>query len=356
MDQVYNIDTNGQTVTYATAFGSNGSILNKSGAGTLILSANDTYNGGTTVNAGTLQVTFGGQGYAALRGTVTVNSGGTLSLAAVDATGFNAISAGNSLAQLTINGGTVDNASNGNQGFTANLTMTGGTFSSSGGGAFNIDPGQANAPSISTNASATTALISAPIVQRSTTVSLPFNVASGAAGTTKGSDLTISGIISGAGGGITKNGAGALTLTGANTYPGGTFITAGTLLTATTGTLGTGNVKLTGTGALTLGNSSTIASTATLTFTSGNTITLNNTDNATTGDTLAAIVETGNAYVLANGTYNAATLDSDFGVSSFAGAGLLTVCSRAFYLVGRFRVVVRRGVQLHAPPPEWHAA
>ena len=270
VDQVYNIDTNGQTVTYATAFGSNGSILNKSGAGTLILSANDTYNGGTTVNAGTLQVTFGGQGYAALRGTVTVNSGGTLSLAAVDATGFNAISAGNSLAQLTINGGTVDNATSGNQGFTANLTMTGGTFSSSGGGAFNIDPGQANAPSINTNASATTALISAPIVQRSTTVSLPFNVASGGAGTTSGSDLTVTGVISGAGGGITKNGAGALTLSGANTYTGPTIVNAGTLIVNGTQSSATGAVSVasgstSGTGATlggigTIGGATTVAS------------------------------------------------------------------------------------------------
>ncbi len=151
----------------------------------------------------------------------------------------------------------------GNQGLTANLTMAGGTFSSTGGGGFNIDPSAANAPSINTIANATTALISANVVNRSATVSLPFNVASGT--TASGSDLTVSGVISG--GGITKNGAGALTLTNTNTYTGGTSITAGTLLTTTTGgTLGTGNVVLSNTGALTLGNAATIASTATLTF------------------------------------------------------------------------------------------
>ncbi len=41
VDQVYNIDTNGQTVTLATAIGNTGSILNKSGAGTLIVSGNN---------------------------------------------------------------------------------------------------------------------------------------------------------------------------------------------------------------------------------------------------------------------------------------------------------------------------
>ncbi len=318
-NQVYNIDTNGQTVTLATSIGNNGSILNKLGAGTLIVSGNNILTGGTNVNGGTLQENFGGQTYGGLRGTVTVNTGGTLALNATNALGFSALSAGNSVAQLNIVGGTVNNMVAGNQGLTANLTMTGGTFSSTGGGGYNVDPSAANAPSINTNASATTALISAPIVQRSGTVSLPFNVALGT--TTNGSDLTVSGIISGSGGGITKNGAGALTFTGLNTYPGPTFITAGTLLTGTTGKLGTGNVTLSNTGALTLGNSATIASTATLIFSgNSNTITLNN----NTTDTLATIVEVGNAYVLAPGTYTASQLDTDFGVTSFTGGGTLT--------------------------------
>ena len=122
---------------------------------------------------------------------------------------------------------------NANEGFTANLTMTGGTFSSTGGGAFNINPGAANAPSINTNASATTALISANVVQRNATISLPFNVASGT--TASGRDLTVSGVISGAGGGITKNGAGTMLLTAVNTYTGPTTVNAGTLLVSGTG-------------------------------------------------------------------------------------------------------------------------
>ena len=297
VDQVYNIDTNGQTVTYATAFGSNGSILNKSGAGTLILSANNTYNGGTTVNAGTLKVTFGGQTYGALRGTVTVNTGGTLALNATDALGYSAISSNNSVANLNINGGTVDIKVAGNQGLTANLTMTGGTFSSTGGGSFNIDPGQANAPTITSNASATTSLISANVVNRAATASLPFNVASGAAGqATNGSDLTVSGIISGSG--ITKNGAGILTLTGANTYTGATTVGTGTLIVNgnQSGAAGAVSVAsgstLGGTG--TIGGGTTVASGGTITgATNGTAGTLNLTTGLTINGTYVADVIAG---------------------------------------------------------------
>ncbi len=292
------------------------------GAGTLTVTANNTYSGGTTINGGTLQDNFGGQTYGALRGTVTINTGGTLALNAGDALGYSAISANNSAALLNINGGTVDIKVNANQGFTAALTMTGGLFSSTGGGAFNINPAAANAPTITTNASATTALISANVVNRAGSA-LPINVAAGAAGKTNGSDLTISGVISG--GGITKNGAGALTLTGTNTYTGGTSITAGTLLTGATGKLGTGNVTLSSTGALTLGNSTTIANTATLSFAGTTTITLNN----STADSLNNIVDTDSGAATpsftAGTSYSAAQLDSLFNVTSFTGSGLLTI-------------------------------
>ncbi|HZI87854.1 MAG TPA: Calx-beta domain-containing protein, partial [Pyrinomonadaceae bacterium] len=57
-------------------------------------------------------------------------------------------------------------------------------------------------------------------------------------------NTTANGVVSGSGGGITKNGSGTLTLTGNNTYTGATTVTAGTLLV--NGSQSNSNVSLTG--------------------------------------------------------------------------------------------------------------
>jgi autotransporter-associated beta strand protein len=54
--QLYSIDTNGQDVTLATALTSSGGSLTKLGAGTLVLTGNNTFAGTTTISQGTLQV------------------------------------------------------------------------------------------------------------------------------------------------------------------------------------------------------------------------------------------------------------------------------------------------------------
>lgn len=73
-NQAYNIDTNGNTVTYASALTSSGATLTKNGSGLLTLSsASNTYSGATTINGGTLALTNGNTNTA-----ITVNSGATL--------------------------------------------------------------------------------------------------------------------------------------------------------------------------------------------------------------------------------------------------------------------------------------
>jgi fibronectin-binding autotransporter adhesin len=91
-NQQYRIDTNGQTVTLASALTSSGGSLTKNGLGTLILTATSGFTGATAVDGGRLLVNgqlgntavavnasgmLGGSG--TILGAVTVNSSGTLS-------------------------------------------------------------------------------------------------------------------------------------------------------------------------------------------------------------------------------------------------------------------------------------
>ena len=92
-------DTDGHQVTYnapISDYDANAGILVKQGAGTLTLAGSNSFSGGATVNAGTLEITGSLQ-----TGNVAVNSGATLSVAAekqVSVTG------------LALDGGTLTNA------------------------------------------------------------------------------------------------------------------------------------------------------------------------------------------------------------------------------------------------------
>src|SRR5204862_531145 len=80
--QAYRLDTNGQSVTLASPLISSGGTLTKLGAGTLTLTGANTYTGGTTIAAGTLQI-GGAADRLPTAGSVTF-TGGTL-----DLNGFN---------------------------------------------------------------------------------------------------------------------------------------------------------------------------------------------------------------------------------------------------------------------------
>ncbi len=164
------------------------------------------------------------------------------------------------------------------------------------------------------------------------------NAANGSATNPNTLNPSYAGIISGAGS-ITKNGTNPQTLAGANTYSGGTMVGGGILATVATGTFGTGNVTVTGTGTLTLGNTASIASTGSLLF-AGTTTAINLNFSGT--DTVAGITDTTSGVSENPGSYSATQLNTDFGVTFFAGSGLLQVVpepSTWVLLIGGFGVM-----------------
>ena len=213
--------------------------LNKYGSGRLTLSATNSYAGGTTVNAGTLQLTANG-GNCPIVGTLTVNAGATVATTG-DGTGLG-FNPGQQVTTLNLNGGTVTSAGmirlwNCSGG----VNLTGGTLQSNGG---------SNSPSgapldwgdtvVNSYASGTTSVIAGRVNLRaddnSANASLwQLNVARGAGAT----DLLVSAAItesglpvnSTTGGhcGITKAGAGTVRITGAVLVSGIISVEAGTL-------------------------------------------------------------------------------------------------------------------------------
>lgn len=263
------VGNNNSSTTYSGVL-SDGTVtggqLTKIGTGTLTLTGLNTYTGGTTVNAGTLALGRSGS-EGTVRGAITVNSGATLSTTAKDALGYNNDST--RVTQINLVGGTFNNATAENEGYRTNFNLTGGTVTSTGGGAINFTNGSV----ITTQASSTSSVWSAPILLRDSNI-LSITVADGSAA----DDLVISGTIGEGVGtgtkGLSKAGAGRLVLSGASTYAGGTTVSAGTLMISSTGSLGNGGVTVsggslivngtTGTGAITVASGASVGGSGTI--------------------------------------------------------------------------------------------
>jgi fibronectin-binding autotransporter adhesin len=221
------VTTSGHTATISSLLAGNAG-LTKSGAGTLTLSGNNSYAGGTIVNEGVLVANLGvafngSQGGSLSTGNITINAGARLNTGGVFVLGGNA-----NTRTLTINGGTVDiTAAGGGGEYIRTLNLTGGTVTRTGTAAFfRSTTGGFNINSLAAAGSST---ISTGIDLTNT--SLNVDVAEGLAA----NDLVISGNISqntGAGSGnksITKTGSGTLLLSGSNSFTGGVVVNAGTI-------------------------------------------------------------------------------------------------------------------------------
>lgn len=192
----------------------NGAIV-KAGDGTMELDAANTYTGNTTVSGGTLKIGTGGSLYATgsyFSGAgVTINGGGTLETRNWD------YGNGNALNQLRNNYFAVV-LDNGMLRFTENTSSL---------RAFQVNSGGATIEAVNgvTYTKQAGTVASQNIIYGNNAGSLTF---------TGAGDIVIQdGIGSygtwGAAAGVTKTGAGTLTLNGSNTYGGVTNVTAGTL-------------------------------------------------------------------------------------------------------------------------------
>jgi autotransporter-associated beta strand protein len=277
--------------TVSGAIGGTG-LLAKAGAGTVTLSASNSYSGGTTINAGTVLV----NNNAALgSGAVTMNTGTTLSTATSAArslannlviagdVSFNQTSGGtgqlnlnatridlgevnrrltiNTLAAVAQDNALVTTAGytkdgtgrlnfSGSQNYSGSTILEAGTLSAGRDAAFgtstlvlrggtlagssSVDRTFANAVNIEGDVVLTEAVDRTGAI----TLSGAVNLGNAARTLTINTAATLSGVVGGTGGGLTKNGNGTLTLSGQNTYTGLTTVTNGTLKLGSSTALG----------------------------------------------------------------------------------------------------------------------
>ncbi|EDY19998.1 autotransporter-associated beta strand repeat protein [Chthoniobacter flavus Ellin428] len=291
----------GDAWTYGGVISGTGNLV-KNGGGTLTLAGSSTFTGGTTVNAGTLKLTAGGS-VGTIRGALTINPGTVVETATTDAFGY---ATGAKVDSVTINGGTLNHTVAGDIGWGVAYTLSNGALLSSNGGVSDASAASMFAfggpigGNTSVNVTAGVNTIAGHVDLRGdsdnpniSNTNVNFTVASGAtlnvtAGISSHVPFGTVGPV-----GITKLGAGLMTLTGTNTYTGATIISAGTLQIGNGGAAGsvignisdnaalvfnrtdaftysgiisgTGSLTQAGTGALTLSNNQTYTGLTTLT-------------------------------------------------------------------------------------------
>ena len=297
--------------------------LAKSGAGTMSLSANNSYTGGTTVNGGVLEIAGSSAGNGHIRGNVTVNSGAELRYTGGDGTGFG-FNGGNKLDTININGGLVNSQGGMTHLWGASVNMTGGELRVNNGTSsptgLRIEWNQST---VNTLASASSAIVSGRINLRDDGgyTSAVFNVADGSAA----SDLLVSAAITESGSvGITKNGAGTMELTGSNSYTGATLVTAGKL--TVNGNISTSVTTVQSGG--TLGGSGTVGS---LIVQAGATVTPGNSSGVLTVD--GDYTHAGTLALEINGL-SAGSLHDQIIVDRSAGDGSLSLSGNLSVLFG----------------------
>ncbi|MFV7406972.1 autotransporter-associated beta strand repeat-containing protein [Salmonella enterica] len=239
--------------------GWNGQSLTKTGAGTLILNAENTYTGGTTISDGTLvanNVEALGTGNVTDNATLELNTGGDFDNAisgsgqvvksgdeTLTLSGANSYTGGTTISGGTLVVSNVEALGTGNVTDNATLELnTGGDFDNNIGGT----------GSVVKSGDKTLTLSGANSYTGGTTISGGTLVATNVEALGSGDvtdnatlELNTSGDFAnniGGTGSVVKSGDKTLTLSGANSYTGGTIINGGTLVANNVEALGTGDV------------------------------------------------------------------------------------------------------------------
>ena len=277
---------NGNTTLYSGVMSGNGAAsLIKTGGGTMTLSGANTFTGTAVVNNGVLQLQNGAAiadvvavtvtapgsmdllnseviGSLAGTGNVTLNANLLTTGGNNGTTTYSGVMSGNGAASLVKNGTGTMTLSGANT-FTGTAVVNDGTLSLQGGAAI------ADTVAVTVNNPAGVPFGILNLVTSETIGSLAGagNVTLNARTLTTGGNgntTTFSGVMSGAGGGLTKNGGGTFTLSGQNTYTGATLVNAGTLLAGSTQAFGINSATTVAGGAFLdlAGNSNSIGSLA----------------------------------------------------------------------------------------------
>ncbi|MDG0201746.1 autotransporter-associated beta strand repeat-containing protein, partial [Salmonella enterica subsp. enterica] len=245
------------TLDPASATGWDGTSLIKQGAGTLILNAENTYTGGTTISGGTLVATNVdalGSGDVTDDATLELNTGGTFDNAisgsgqvvksgdgALTLSGANSYSGGTLISDGTLVASNVDALGSGDVTNNATLEMnTGGDFINNIGGTGRVEKSGDDTLTLSgSNTYTGGTLISDGTLVASNVEALGTGDVTNNATLELNTGGTFDNAISGSGQ-VEKSGDDVLTLSGANSYSGGTLISDGTLVASNVEALGTG--------------------------------------------------------------------------------------------------------------------